>query len=131
MKILIDTDILLDVALDRVPFVEYSGQVLDWAENHPGSACVAWHTLANVAYLVKGNPRAFLKELLSFVIVPGTSTEAARQALELPVADLEDAFQAITAQTFTADYVVTRNLKDYRRSPVPAASPEQFICDLG
>ena len=130
MKILIDTDILLDVALDRAQFADASGQILDWAENHPGSACVAWHTLANVAYLVKGNPRAFLRELLAFVIVPGTSTEAARQALELPVADLEDAFQAVTAQSFTADYIVTRNLKDHRRSPIPVASPDQFLSDL-
>jgi len=130
MKILIDTDILLDVALDRSPFADASGHVLDWAENHPGSAGVAWHTLANVAYLVKGNPRAFLRELLSFVIVPGTSTEAARQALELPVADLEDAFQAVAAQSFTADCIVTRNLKDYRRSPIPAISPDQFLRDV-
>lgn len=130
MKILIDTDILLDVVLNRPQYADASSQILDWAENHPGAACVAWHTLANIAYLVKGNPRAFLRELLSFVIVPGTSTEAARQALELPVADLEDAFQAIAAQSFMADYIITRNLKDYRRSPVPAASPEQFLSDL-
>jgi predicted nucleic acid-binding protein len=130
MKILIDTDILLDVALDRAPFADSSGQLLDWAESHPGAACVAWHTLANVAYLVKGNSRAFLRQLLSFVIIPSTSTDAARQALELPVADLEDAFQVATAQTFAADHIITRNLKDYRRSPVPAAIPEQFLNDL-
>lgn len=130
MKILIDTDILLDVALDRSQFAEASGQILDWAEDHPGATCVAWHTLANVAYLVKGDPRAFLRELLLFVVVPGTSTEAAQRALELPMADLEDAFQAITAQSFTADYIVTRNVKDYRRSPISAVSPEQFLSDL-
>jgi predicted nucleic acid-binding protein len=130
MKILIDTDILLDVALDRAPFAAASGQILDWAENHPGSACVAWHTLANVAYLVKGNPRAFLRELLSFVMVPNTLTDVARQALELPIADLEDAFQAAAAQAFGADHIVTRNVKDYRRSPISAMAPEQFLSDL-
>jgi predicted nucleic acid-binding protein len=130
MKILIDTDILLDVALNRAPFAEASGQILDWAESHPGSACVAWHTLANVAYLVKGNPRAFLRELLAFVIVPNTSTDVARQALELPIADLEDAFQAVTAQAFGADHILTRNLKHYRRSPISALAPEQFLNEL-
>ena len=130
MKILIDTDVLLDVALDRAPHFEDSGSILDWAESHPGSAGVAWHTLTNVAYLLKGDPRLFLGELLEFVIVPGASTEAARQALRLPVADLEDAFQTVAAMQFGAERIVTRNVKDYRRSPIPAITPKQFLKEL-
>ena len=130
MKILIDTDVLIDVALDRVPHAEESGWVLDWAESHPGSAGVSWHTLTNVAYLVKGDPRRFLRELLGFMIVPGTSTEAARQTLRLPVADLEDAFQVVAALQFGAKHIVTRNTKDYRRSPIPAITPSQFVEEL-
>lgn len=127
MKVLIDSDILLDVALDRAPHAEASGSVLDWAESHPGSAGVAWHTLTNVAYLLKDDPRLFLNELLSFALVPQTSTEAARQALKLPVADLEDAFLVVAAMQFEAECIVTRNVKDYRRSPIPALTPEQFL----
>jgi predicted nucleic acid-binding protein len=130
MKILIDTDVLLDVALDRAPHAEDSGFILDWAESHPGSAGVAWHTLTNVAYLLKGDPRRFLGELLEFVFVPRTSTEAARQALRLPVADLEDAFQAVAAMQFGAERIVTRNVKDYRRSPIPAITPKEFLKEL-
>jgi predicted nucleic acid-binding protein len=130
MKILVDTDVLLDVALDRVPHAEDSGGVLDWAESHPGSAGVAWHTLTHVAYLIKGDPRLFLRELLEFVIVPGTSTEAARRALRLPVADLEDAFQTAAALEFGAEHMVTRNIKDYRRSPIPVITPAQFLKKL-
>lgn len=127
MKILLDTDVLLDVALSRQPYAVDSGATLDWAEAHPGSAAVAWHTLANIAYLLKGGARQFLEDLLSFVEVAETSTEAARQALRLPMTDLEDAFQAVSALEFKADYVVTRNIRDYQRSPVRAVSPAQVV----
>ncbi len=127
MKILIDTDVLLDVALDREPHTEASGATLDWAEGHPGSAAVAWHTLANLAYLLKGEARSFLEDLLGFVVVPEASTDAARQALRLPIADLEDAFQVVSAVQFGADRIVTRNISDYRRSPIPAVTPGQFV----
>jgi predicted nucleic acid-binding protein len=127
MKILIDTDVLLDVALDREPYAENSGATLDWAESHPGSAAVAWHTLANIAYLLKGEARTFLEDLLGFVEIPETSTEDARQALRSPISDLEDAFQVVSAVRFSADRIVTRNLSDYRRSPIVAITPTQFV----
>jgi predicted nucleic acid-binding protein len=127
VKILIDTDILLDIALNREPYAADSGGVVDWAENHPGSAAVAWHTLANLAYLLKGEAHLFLEDLLGFVVVPETSTEAARRALRLPIADLEDAFQAVSAVQFEADHIVTRNTRDYGRSPIPAVTPTQFL----
>ena len=46
MKALIDTDVLLDVALAREPHVQHSAAVLRWAEAG-GKAAVAWHTLTN------------------------------------------------------------------------------------
>jgi len=61
------------------------------------------------------------------VVVPETSTEAARRALRLPIADLEDAFQAMSAVQFGADHIVTRNTRDYGRSPIPAVTPTQFL----
>lgn len=129
MNVLIDTDVVLDVALGREPFVQHSGAAMDWAERHPGSAAVAWHTLVNVAYLLKGDPRPFLEDLLGFVVVPATATADARQALRLPVADLEDAFQIASAVKFGADFILTRNTRDYGRSPVPVITPSQFVTE--
>ena len=65
-----------------------------------------------------------------FVFVPRTSTEAARQALRLPVADLEGAFQAVAAMQFGAERIVTRNVQDYRRSPIPAITTKEFLKEL-
>jgi len=125
MKILIDTDVLLDVALAREPHLTASVAVLDWAEAG-GEACVAWHTLTNCFYLLKGG-RSFLTDLLKLVEVATVGTSDATRALALPMPDIEDAFQVAAALAWNADFIITRNLPDYRRSPVTAISPADFV----
>jgi hypothetical protein len=72
--ILLDTDVLLDVALDRNPHADASGALLDLLERRPRMAFVAWHTLSNFYYLVrptKGTDvaQAFLSDLTTFATV--------------------------------------------------------------
>lgn len=130
MKALIDTDVLLDVALAREPHLQHSAAVLRWVEAG-GSAAVAWHTLTNCAYLLKSDGRPFLERLLRLVEVAPVGGADARRALELPMSDIDDAFQAAAALAWQADVIVTRNLADYRRSPVRALSPVAFIKEVG
>ena len=52
VRILVDTDVLLDVALDRAPHVEAAAALLDYLEQHPGVGFMAWHTVSNFYYLV-------------------------------------------------------------------------------
>lgn len=127
MKILIDCDVLLDVALKREPFVEHSAMVLDWAEGHPGNAAVAWHTVSNLIYLCKSDAVPFVSELIEFVEIPGADTEAMRFALETGMKDVEDAMQVAVADCFDAQVIVTRNLKDYEKSPIKALTPESIL----
>jgi predicted nucleic acid-binding protein len=127
MKILIDTDILLDVALRREKFFDESAAVLSFAESKPRQSAVAWHSLSNISYLLRPDARAFIKELLAFVTVPSTGTYAALQAIGFPMKDFEDAMQAATAVQFGASHIVTRNAAHYQNSPVPAISPRQFM----
>jgi len=130
MRILIDTDVLLDVALGREPWVEESGATVAWAIDHPGSAAVAWHTVANIAYLAPGAARRFLADLLTAVDVAPCGTRHALQALAFPMPDLEDALQAAAALAFGADWIVTRNIPDFRSSPVPALAPAAFAAGV-
>ncbi len=127
MKLVLDTDILLDIALQRREFFEDSARLLEWAEGAPGQVAVAWHTLSNLAYLVRPDARPFLTELLEFVKVAPTTTQDARRALALTMGDFEDALQVAAAQAFGAAFIITRNLSHYRRAPIPALSPKQFI----
>ena len=129
MRVLIDTDVLLDVALAREPHVAASLAVLEWAEKG-GEAAVAWHSLANCAYLLKSG-RRFLRNLLDLVEVASVGSDDAKVAMGLPMADLEDAFQSASALAWKADLIVTRNLRDYRKSPVPAVSPGDFMKRVG
>jgi len=131
MRVLLDTDILIDVALQRTPFVIQAIQVVNWAEDNPAQAGVAWHSLSNIAYLVRPSPRLFLEGLLRFVEIAPVGTREARQAMGLPMNDLEDAMQAVAALAFDAHYIVTRNLAHFRKSPIPALSPSQFLKEAG
>jgi len=65
-----------------------------------------------------------LNELTDFCVVPGAGTAEMKQALELGFSDLEDAMQTAAALLFGAQIIVTRNLPDYRRSPIKAACPD-------
>ncbi len=132
MRVLVDSDVLLDVALERTEFVTESTAVVAWCEQHADSGWVAWHSLSNIHYvgrLMRGNAavRDFLGEILSFLAVPSTDHAAARQALGLPIADFEDALQVVSALAAKADFIVTRNTADYRRSPVPSVTPADFL----
>jgi len=126
MKVLIDTDVLLDVALARSPHAAESADVLRWAEE-TGSAYIAWHSIANCAYLLKDGHRRFLNLLISFVTVATVGDREARAALESPMSDLEDALQSAAAVASGSRYIITRNLVDYKKSPVKALSPAQFL----
>lgn len=126
MKILIDTDVLLDVALAREPHVAASAEVLRWAESQR-TAAVSWHSLPNCAYLLKGGGRPFLERLLRIVQVAPVGTPEACRALQLPMTDVEDAFQAASALAWQADFIITRNIRHYGNSPVPALTPAAFL----
>jgi predicted nucleic acid-binding protein len=126
MKILIDTNVLLDIALRRDEFFADSAAVIDWAELNPKQAAIAWHTISNIAYLVKQDARAFIADLLTFVEVAAGDTATVRQALAMPTKDLEDALQASAAIGFGADIIVTRDVGDFKKLPIKAMTPSQF-----
>jgi hypothetical protein len=130
VRALINTDILLDVALEREPFFREAAKVLRWAQDEPGQIGIAWHSLSNVAYLVHP-ARGFISDLLQFIEVAPTGSRQAKQALAFPMANLEDAMQAAAALAFDAMYVVTRNVKDYKKPPIPAITPSRFLAEVG
>ena len=133
--ILLDTDILIDIALDRHPHAGPAAALLDRIEHGAESACIAWHTVSNFYYLVAssrggGDARDFLVDLTRFVTVAATGTEALRYAAALPMADFEDALQVAAARACGARAIVTRNVRDYTRAPIPAMDPRTALSDL-
>jgi predicted nucleic acid-binding protein len=131
VRALLDTDILLDVALKREPFFAASAAVLRLAQDEPGQCSVAWHSLSNIAYIVRPKAQDFIEHLLHFVEVAPVETRQARQALGFRMSDLEDALQAASALAFDAYFIVSRNIRHYRSSPVPAITPQRFLKEAG
>ena len=132
MIVLIDTDVLLDVALNREPFTEFSAKLIDRVEQNIIEGFIAWHSLSNFYYLIapssgKKKTRAFISELLKFVNVSSTDTKSAEYALSLNVPDFEDALQMSAAKECNADYIITRNIKHYKKSPILAITPKELL----
>jgi predicted nucleic acid-binding protein len=112
MKVLLDTDVLMDVATGRHPHVIASARVIDWCEDNPGSSFVAWHTVANLYYLLRRQikdaaARQFIHEMLDYAEVVATGSANVKHALALHLSDFEDALQAAAAVQAGADVIVT------------------------
>ena len=136
MILLVDTDILIDFALDRRPHAAAAGDLLDALERHQATGFIAWHTVANFHYLVVSKQgasatKAFLLDLLRFMQIAPTSTDSVRYAASLPMRDFEDALQVAAAVACGANIIATRNVRDYARSPVKAMTPTILLKELG
>ncbi len=133
--ILLGTDALIDVALDRQLHSVPATQLLDRIEHGAEDAFVAWHSLSNFYYLVSPtrggeDARSFILELIRFVSVATTDTEGIRYAAQLPMSEIEDAMQVAAGRACGARYIVTRNVRDYRNSPIPALMPQEALTEL-
>ncbi len=62
--------------------------------------------------------------------VAATDTEGIRYAVELPMADFEDAMQVAAARACGARHIITRNVKDYKQSPIRAIAPQEALKEL-
>ena len=132
---LLDTDVLIDVALDRRPHSDRASEILDRLQHGYRKAFIAWHSVSIFYYMVAPSRgevtvRDFILELTRFVEVAETGTEAVRYAAALPMTDFEAAMQVAAADACGARYIVTRNMKHFRRSPIPAISPEDALSKL-
>ncbi|MBE7540124.1 MAG: PIN domain-containing protein [Opitutaceae bacterium] len=131
MRPLLDTNVLVDVALARPGLRAASGAVVAWCMNNPGAGLLAVHSLATFAYLVgrgagAGRMREFIADLVSGMDFARLERVEIKRALALPMADFEDALVAAAAEGAAATHIVTRNTTDFRRSPVKAVTPEEF-----
>ena len=131
---LVDTDVLIDVALDRKPHSKAACDLLDRLERHPKSALIAWHTASNFYYLVASkraaaDTRRFLSELLGYGGVAPVDSAMLRYAVTLPMSDFEDAMQVAAARVCNARHIVTRSLSGSRLSPILAISPQEATSD--
>ena len=76
--------------------------------------------------------RGFLADLTSFAsVAPASRQRAPVRPGPLPLGDLEDAMQVAAAQECGAQYIATRNLRNFKSSPIPARTPAELLAELG
>ena len=135
MRALIDTDILLDVLLDRNPFAQDASDL--WEANRLGQfeGYIAAIAPINIFYIVrklKSLPVAHqsVREVLAAFKVCPVAQTVLQAATTLNFTDYEDAVQNASAAAINLDAIVTRNLKDYKGATIPVFSPTDFIKQL-
>lgn len=93
---------------------------------------ISVNMLIDIFYLLRkdyGSQQAqhLVENNLSFLQVVGVSPEDAKRALSARWNDFEDCLAAVCAQKIKADYIITRNVKDFRNSPVEAITPKELF----
>jgi predicted nucleic acid-binding protein len=135
-RLLVDTNVALDVLLDRGPHAEAS--VAIWAAVEMGrcEGFLAAHAITTIHYLVqKELGAAKAKQLVSLLLVvfrvAAVDGSLIEQALRLPMADFEDAVTVAAALGSGCEFIVTRDPKGFRGSPVRAMGPTAALPILG
>ena len=131
-RLLFDTNIVLDVLLERKPHFEASAAVWAAAESGNAEGMIAAHAVTTIHYLLRrerGNAKT--TRIVSIVLrafkVAAVDGAVVEDALRLPFSDFEDAVTAAAAKLAGCDYLVTRDPRGFRGSPVRALAPEALL----
>ena len=132
MKLLIDANVILDVLEKRDPYYNDSSIIMKLCEAGKAEGYVSVLTFMNIAYILRKEltPEKISDtyKALSLIFSFEDLTESdVKNAIEMKLKDFEDAVQIQTAKRVGADYIITRNVKDFIKSPIPAYFPEELI----
>lgn len=132
IKIFIDSDIVLDLLLDREPHSEYAALLFEMIENKKIHAATSGHAFSNIFYILndlskRKDSKRVLLNLRKFIDVAATSKDVVDKALVSEIKDFEDAMQYYCALSFKATCIVTRNKKDYKKSLIPVLTAKEFL----
>jgi predicted nucleic acid-binding protein len=128
-RILFDTNVVLDVLLDRQPYVEASAAAWAAVETGIPEGMLASHSVTTIHYLVRkemGNIKArrIISSILRVFGVAAVDGRVIQEAQQLPFSDFEDAVTAASARLAGCECIVTRDPKAFRGSPVRSLTPE-------
>ena len=132
MRIMVDLNVLLDVAQNRTPFYQDSEEVLARAREGEYEAFLPGHALTTFFYIMAKfadvpTAQTAADGLLADFGIVGPDKTILSRARSLPMTDFEDCVVAASAEAAGCDHVVTRNVADFAGSPVPALTPADFL----
>jgi predicted nucleic acid-binding protein len=132
VKILLDTNIILDIALKRQPYSGAAAKILKVSDFNHFHLFISASMATDVFYVIrkikgKAIGLTFLKDLLDTIDVCKVDKSILLLALESGFADFEDAVQHFAAVDAEVDMLITRNKKDYASSSLKIMEPEEFV----
>ena len=135
MVLLIDANIILDVLINRPEFVKDSALIWKLCETERAKGYVSALTFANLIYIIRKQlDSEKIKEIyqkLSLIFeFADFSVSDLTHATELNWKDFEDAVQSVTAERIHADYIITRNVRDFKQSKVMAFTPSELLARI-
>ena len=135
MKVLVDTNIILDVLLNRKPHVAASAQILAYIEESKLEGFICATTVTTIHYLLecsleKQAARQAIQRLLHLFEIAPVNRPVLQEAVLSKISDYEDAVIEQAALLVQADVIVTRNTKDFKKSNVKAMDPSELLSCL-
>ena len=133
MRAFIDTCVVIDALQSREPFAKDAQDIFLAAANNLYLGYISAKAVTDIYYLMHRHThddkasRDILNKLFSLFDVLDTAGIDCRKAVLSPVSDFEDAVMVETALRSEVDCIVTRNLRDFTKSPVPVYEPKAFL----
>lgn len=136
MRIMCDTNIFLDVLLEREPFADDSSKVLSLCEEHKLEGFVSASCITDIFYLVRKYTRSTelaynaVGKVLEIVKVCSVTNNDVLLAFQKKARDFEDCLVAICASSIHCDNIITRNKKDFEEFSIPLLEPSELLRQL-
>lgn len=133
MRVLLDTCVILDTLQKRQPFCEDTEQIFLYSANNLFSGYITAKSVTDIYYVVHKSThddiktREIINKLFTLFDVLSTEGIDCKKAILSQTADYEDAVMIETAERSEINCIVTRNERDYTKSPVKVYTPKQFI----
>ena len=135
LRILVDTNVLLDYLLCREPFEQDARKIVFACKQKKVIACIAAHSISNMFFILRKEfsveeRRGILTSLCQLFEIEGIDKNKILEALANEnFSDFEDCLQMECALAFKADYIVTKNVSDFKSSKISCLEPGEF-CKL-
>ncbi len=135
MRLMVDANIILDVLQAREPYLADSSGISRMCETKMAEGHISTLSFANLVYVMRKElaPEAIEEvfKILSLIYRFDDLTQAdLSNAASLKWNDFEDAVQAVIAKRIHADYIITRNVKDFQSSEIMALTPSELLARI-
>ena len=133
MDVLIDSNIVLDFILRREPHADNAMLLVEKLIKGKTRMWLTASTITDIYYVTQRTLRNnavsknTIEKLLNTFQIAAVDKNDCLKALDLDISDYEDALVSVCAQKAKAEYIITRNVEDFGKSPVPALSPQAFL----